>query len=121
MAAGPMGGRRKGRLGALAFRIKRDSGELRGERAGETAFRMGVAMRHEVRLSKPKRIIRIVCGRVSAEGGGEDGKDALVQKRTLSPPNAAVSYRGCTSASWHQRRMRSTMPTRLDVFIVFIA
>lgn len=57
--------RRKGRLAGLAFRVERDSGGLCGERAGEKALCARVAMRHEVCLGKPKRIIRLICGWVS--------------------------------------------------------
>ena len=53
---------RKDRLAGLAFRIERNSGGLRGKRTSEKALSTGVAMRHEVRLSKPKRIIWIICG-----------------------------------------------------------
>src|SRR5579863_7316592 len=42
--------------------------------------------------------------------GGEEVNGARVQERTLSPQNAAVSYRCCMSASWRQSRMRSIMP-----------
>jgi hypothetical protein len=53
---------RKDRLAGLAFRIERNSGGLRGKRTSEKTLCTGVAMRHEVRLSKPKRIIWIICG-----------------------------------------------------------
>jgi hypothetical protein len=66
MAAGPMGSREKERQASKpCLRTKRDSGGLRGERADEKALCTGIAMRHEVCLSKSKRIIRIVYGRVS--------------------------------------------------------
>jgi hypothetical protein len=52
--------RRKGRFAGLDFRTKRDSGRLRGERTGEKALCTGVATRHDLRLSKPRRSIGVI-------------------------------------------------------------
>ena len=67
MAAGPTGSRGGiAGLQALPFTPNGIMEQLgaswrRGERTGEKALCTGVAMCHEVCLSKPKRVIRIVC------------------------------------------------------------
>jgi hypothetical protein len=111
--------RRNSGLASLAFHVERNSWGLRGERASEKPLCAGVSMCHEVCLRQPKRVIRIVCERLSGrrwrrrEGHTSPGEN-------LVPPECS-SVVQMLHESIMAPKAHAVNHAPLDILIVFIA